>query len=337
MNLLLVQTSFLGDTILTTPVITALRELHPGASITTLTTRQSAEILRHDPHIQSAMIFDKRGADAGAGGLLKLSAVLRSLQFDRAYGLQRSLRTGALLALAGISERIGFSEAHGTWLYHRTVPRRGYAHEVERNLAILGKEVAERADRYALRVVEPPAAVLSETVRRITQSAQRYVVMVPGSVWATKRGAIEHYSEVARSLARRGLPVVLVGAPNEQELCAQLARIEGIEDLCGQTTISDMVALVAHAAAVMCNDSMALHLASAFRKPTLVFFCSTVPAFGFGPWQNPLARILEVPTLACRPCGRHGRRSCPLGSEHCMRGVPPHQALEAFVEIGVLA
>jgi len=69
---------------------------------------------------------------------------------------------------------------------------------------------------------------------------------------------------------------------------------------------------------VICNDSMALHMASAFKVPNVAVFCATSPEFGFGPWENPKSAVVQDDTLACKPCRRHGSNRCPNGTEACM-------------------
>ena len=125
-----------------------------------------------------------------------------------------------------------------------------------------------------------------------------------------------------------GHKIVLVGREEEQELGAIIDSGAGIVDLIGRTSLVETAALIKGAALMICNDSMVLHLASAFKVPTVVVFCSTSPEFGFGPWQN-RARIVEKADLSCKPCGRHGHHSCPTGTEACMRELSAGRVLQA--------
>ncbi|MCP3875667.1 MAG: glycosyltransferase family 9 protein, partial [Desulfobacteraceae bacterium] len=83
---------------------------------------------------------------------------------------------------------------------------------------------------------------------------------------------------------------------------------------------------------LVCNDSMSLHMASAFKIPTVVIFFSTSPEFGFGPWQNVNSRIVEDDTLECKPCRRHGSNQCPNNTETCMQ-ISAEKVIKACKEL----
>jgi heptosyltransferase-2 len=123
-------------------------------------------------------------------------------------------------------------------------------------------------------------------------------------------------------------PVVLLGAPSERAVSEKVARGIDVINLAGKTDISDAMLLVSNARLVVCNDSMALHMASAFKVPNVAIFCSTSPSFGFGPWQNN-AVVLERDELECKPCGAHGWKRCPTGTEACMRELTPQTVVAA--------
>lgn len=336
MKTLVIQTSFLGDTVLSTPVIEALRANDPDGELWLMTTPLASGLFSHDSALSGVLAFDKREVDRGVAGIRRMADKLQAMKFDRAYGLQRSLRTALLLKWAAIPERYGFSEARGACFYTHREGRKGYRHDVERNLAIMGRATVEKVEQYPLRLVPAPQELLGAAAREFLAIRAPYVALVPGSVWATKRWAWQHYAQVARDLTAQGLRVLILGASAEQAVCSQVQTGSGAEDLCGKTSVSDMVALISYASAIVCNDSFALHVSSAFKRPTVALFCSTVPEFGFGPWANPQARVLEVANLPCKPCGRHGHAACPLATEHCMRGVLPQQVWDALVELGIV-
>jgi heptosyltransferase-2 len=130
-----------------------------------------------------------------------------------------------------------------------------------------------------------------------------------------------HFTEAAR-------PVVLLGSRADIDVNRAVAGPKGILDLAGRTSVAEAMFVVANAALVVCNDSMTLHLASAFKTPNVAIFCATVPAFGFAPWRN-RAIVIEKQGLSCRPCRRHGGRRCPTGTEACMREIDPEEVIRA--------
>src|SRR5438094_668434 len=223
--LLVVQTSFLGDVVLTTPLVSALRRRLVPRRLALLVRPEAVPLVAGHPDIDQVLVDDKRGADRGALGWLRTARRLSAERFEVAVSPHRSLRTALVLAAAGIPRRVGFRESRGARLFHERVPRDRGRHDVERHLALLAPLGVGRA---ALRVR---------------------------------------------------------------------------------------------------NDSAPMPIACARGVPVVAVFCATTPALGYGPW-GPRAVVVEA-DLACRPCGRHGGRSCPRGTEDCMRLVRPGAVLAA--------
>ena len=122
-RLLVAQTGFLGDTVLTTPLLSALRRTLAPASVSVLTTPQAAPLLAHHPDVDAVVVDAKRTRGRGSGGLLHTARRIRRRGFDLAVAPHKSLRTALVLALAGIPCRVGFRQSPGWFLYHRTAVR----------------------------------------------------------------------------------------------------------------------------------------------------------------------------------------------------------------------
>ena len=157
-------------------------------------------------------------------------------------------------------------------------------------------------------------------------------MLAPGSVWPTKRWDWAQFREVAKHFTSLGQRVILIGSPAEVSVCEQVARDLPVTNLAGHHSLAETLYIVQQAGLVICNDSMVLHLASAFKIPTVTVFCATSPRFGFGPWQN-RALVVEHQGLSCKPCRRHGGLTCPTGTEACMREVPASQVLAAVQQL----
>jgi heptosyltransferase-2 len=328
MKILIVQTSFLGDTILSTPVIKGIKEIYPSAEIWMMTTPASAQLVERDPFLSGVIKFDKRGKHSGINGLLRMKQILKSHAFDKVYSLHRSIRTSILLWWCGIPERIGFKTAGLNFLYHHIKIRNPNDHDVIRNLAILSDELPSDPRKAELRLFAPAKESLRPGIRRMLPPPHEYILLVPGSVWPTKRWHWQGYRDVAQHFLKKGRPVVLLGAASDRPIHQKVA--DGIEviDLAGKTNIAEAMYVVKHANIVFCNDSMALHLASAFKVPNLAIFCATSPEFGFSPWRNN-AVVVEKEDLDCKPCRRHGSKRCPQGTEACMRELSSEEVLLA--------
>lgn len=327
MKILLVQTSFLGDTVLSTPLLAALKCLYPHCELWMMVTPQAQPLVALDPLLAGVLVFEKRGRDRGLRGMLRKARELHAMGFDRVYSLHKSARTSILLYAAKIPSRIGFRSAKFSFLYTETRPRARAEHDVLRNLSLLDGEDLPPGFEPELRLYAPDTESGSAELEKLFR-AKQIVALVPGSAWPTKMWHWENYREAATHFIRAGKTVVVLGGPDERDVGRIVAEGLAAHDLTGKLSLPDFLWVIRQASLVICNDSLALHVASAFKIPTVAVFCATSPQFGFGPWRN-RAEVIEEETLRCKPCRRHGSRSCPTGTELCMRGVPANRVIAA--------
>lgn len=329
MKILIVQCSFLGDMILSTPVIRAIRDRHPDALISLMTTPLAAPLMASDPDLSDVIVFDKRGREKGLSGIFKKAKQLKAMQFDRVYSLHRSSRTALVLFLAGIAQRIGFSDASLSFLYSRRVKRLGKGHHaVLRNLSLVNDYSNNQAAAPEMQLFAPDKTCVDSVVLDEIGQPQPFAVFAPGSAWETKKWYGQGFAQLSSLLDAVGIRVVLVGGPDETDTCRQIADKGRATDLSGRLSLPETLFLMTHASLVVANDSMAMHMASATKRPTVAIFCSTIPGFGFGPWNNPLSIIVEPENLGCRPCGDHGHKACPNGTRACMQ-IPSETVMTA--------
>lgn len=289
---------------------------------------------------ERVVVFAKRGADAGLGGLRAVAQRLAALRCDAAIAVQRSLRTAVVLALAGIPERVGFARAPGSPFYQHRVAQRG-AHARDRLLA-LARPFGVAPERPPLPELAVDAAAETWVEARLRAAGvapgERLLVLAPGAAWETKRWPAARFAEAAAALVPGVLDrVVVVGAPADRTLAAAIAaapRPAGAPppvDLVGATGTAELVALLARAALVVANDSAPGHVAAALGRPLVSLFGPTVPAQGFAPLGERV-RIVER-RLGCRPCSRHGGRHCPIGTHECLADLPAAAVVAAAREL----
>jgi heptosyltransferase-2 len=333
---LVVQTAFLGDVVLTTPLLTALAAQHGAVDV--VTTAAAASLLETHPAVRRVIPFDKRrgGADGGWRGLRNVSHRLRGERYARAYLPHRSLRSALLALLARIPSRIGFA---GRWsfLYTEARSKPATGHESDRVLAL----AKQPPGAY------PPQLVpTADDARRASdllsaagiREGERIVALAPGSIWGSKRWP--YYPELAQRLASMGTPVVVVGSANDAALGDEIVRALGPSsgravNACGKLTLRQSAALISRAATLVTNDSAPLHMATAVGTPVIAVFGPTLPEFGFGPLRTGDV-TLGVDGLYCRPCSSHGPPNCPLGHHRCMRDLGPEAVAAAIEEHGAL-
>ncbi|MFP5355525.1 MAG: glycosyltransferase family 9 protein [Gemmatimonadota bacterium] len=283
MRSLVIQTSFLGDMVLTTPLI---RELARRGPVDVVATPANAGLLAHNPQVRHVYRYDKRRAHAGARGFREVVRLARAEgASDIAYLAQGSVRSAALAVAAGFVERIGFETSAGRWLYTRRYPYRRDRHHAERLWSLAGHGGGESPAPEVLRPAVYPGADDEEAVQRLldanAHAGEPLLAVAPGSVWATKRWP--YYAALARRLTLLGRVVVL-GGEDDRELAQAIVRetFESAIDATGQLTLLGSAALLRRAVVLVTNDSAPLHLASAMDTPTVALFGPTVPALGFG-------------------------------------------------------
>ena len=318
---LVIQTSFLGDTVLTTPLLAQLANRGP---VDVVTTPASAALLANHPAVRSVIVYDKRGADRGVRGVLRLARRLRRTGYDLALLAQGSWRSAMLALLARIPERVGFASSAGRLLYSKRVPYRDDLHHAAR-LLMLARPNGREPSAEELRPSLAPGDKESEAVdallaRNGVAAGERLVAVAPGSVWGPKRWP--YFPELAQLLAPHAR-VVVIGSREDAPLADAISAAEPTAvNAAGELTLLAAAQLIGRCGVVVTNDSAPLHLASAMGTPTVAIFGPTVPDFGFGP-LSPRASVVGVDTLPCRPCDRHGPQRCPLGHHRCMRDISP--------------
>ncbi|HVH67018.1 MAG TPA: lipopolysaccharide heptosyltransferase II [Gemmatimonadales bacterium] len=338
MTSLVVQTAFLGDVVLTTPLLEALAARHGPVDV--VTTPAAAPLVETHPAVRRVIAYDKRGKDRGLSGLARLVRKLRAERYEAAYLPHRSLRSAALAWLARIPTRVGFGDG---WplLYTEVQQRPRNSHEIDRLLAL----APERAPTVAPR---RPTLVASGADRAATDAflgkhaiEAPFVALAPGSIWGSKRWP--YYEELAQRLAERAA-IVTVGGSEDAPLGEAIVKAvrEGgesggrkVANACGALTLRQAADVIGRAALLVTNDSAPLHFAQAGGTPTVAIFGPTVPAFGFGP-RGPRDRVVELDGLLCRPCSAHGPPSCPLVHHRCMRALTVDAVLHAIDETGAL-
>jgi heptosyltransferase-2 len=324
MRILIAQTSFLGDVVLSTPVFAAVRRCIPGAHITALVRPETAGALAAHPDVDAILTDDKRGREGGLGSVRVLRK-LRQGRFDVVLALHRSFRTAWLLAAARIPRRIGFRQSAGWFLYHRCIRRDPARHDVERNLAILA---GLGIDPETV-VSRPFVACQPEAIGHFHAMLRAHgvapdaplIAVAPGSEWATKRWTIEGYTALLGELHELGVIPVLLGSHGDlarAQTIAHAARNRAV-NLVGQTDLSVLIAAIDQCSVLIANDSAPVHIAVARGTPVVALFGPTSPQQGYGPYSD-RAVVIERP-LPCRPCSRHGGRRCPIGTHACMREI----------------
>lgn len=334
-RILVAQTSFLGDVVLTTPLLSAIRRHFPQAVLSVLCTPQAKSLLESNPDLDEILIYEKgRDGKGTKQGIWSKAKELRSRSFTMAISPHKSLRTALLLFLAGIPRRIGFRQSAGWFLYHRRVNRDSTRHDVERNLSLLqGLSIDPTGISRNLRVEVDSES--RDGVERLLSTlgirqGQRIFGINPGSIWATKRWMPEAYAALMALLKEKyECQILLFGSAADREITDRVQCLSGNAgvNLAGKLDLRQLPAAIDWCDVFVSNDSGPMHIAVARGIPVVAVFCATTPSLGFYPYS---ARAVVIEKdLACRPCGSHGGRRCPLGTEACMRSIKAEDVFHA--------
>lgn len=320
-KILIIQTAFLGDVVLTTPLIREAKTIFPDAELDVLVIPQTRGVLQDNPHIRSLLIFDKRGARIRS--FLKTILNLRRNNYDLCLLPHRSATSARLAFYAKIPRRIGFDGRRPARFYTDRVFFDRRKNQINRLLDLLRFLKDEKYDPQTELFLSP---ILQDAADRFLAPVEQYpikIAIAPGSVWATKRWPELYYQDLIHKLAAHNLGLVLIGSQPEHDLCQRVAPSNqpNILNVAGNTNLLQAAAVIQKCDLLICNDSGSLHLANAVQTDVFAFFGPTVQRFGFAPFR-PQDKVFEI-ELDCRPCASHGGKKCPQGHFRCMLDVKP--------------
>jgi len=338
-RILIFNSAFPGDIVLTTPLIRAVYERFPGSYLAFCTTPAGAHLLAGLSYLDRLIVYDKHASQRGPFGMLQTALRIRSEQFDLVLSAHRSARSALLLKMAGVPVRVGFKQSAWPWLYSVKVPRKREFHETQRNLSLLtpfGVDPEKVSARPMLPVTgEEANHVFGQLGVGQPMGSGPLVVVSPGSVWGTKRWIAERFSQLIDLLVEiHRARVIVVGSPldrKQADLVLAACKSRPL-DLVGLTELRELCALVRKADLLVTGDSAPMHIAWAFDIPTVAVFGPTTVDLGFAPLSE-FCRVVEVKGLECRPCSDHGPQRCPLGHFRCMQGVTVDMVLASCKEM----
>lgn len=334
-RILVLRRCCLGDVLMTTPLLRALRGAYPRASITYAVGGWSAAALRDNPDLDGAIVLPER---LTWRAWVRLTGRLRRERFDLAVLPERSPLVGLVALLAGIPRRVGLDSAHRGFALTDPAPVRGVRHEVERALDLaraLGLQAPSPRLNY-----RPSAAAEAVIAALLDRHAAREPLFVvhpgggvnPGVTMDEKRWPPERFAAVADALLERhGGAIILVGAASDRAVVAATAaalRHEAL-NLCGGLDLDALAALCRRATLYLGNDSGTTHLAEACGAPTVVVFGPTDPAM-YGPIDGVGEAVWDP--VACAPVVRRDdltRAGGTTGAVRCIDSVTVEQVLAA--------
>jgi heptosyltransferase I len=329
-NILIVKLSAIGDVIHALPVAAALKQSNPDCRITWLVEKPAYDLLTNNPNIDEIIIFDKPKFKS-ISGLLKngpeLSTLLKSQKFDLAIDLQGLFKSAALTYLCGAPVRVGYCDMRElSWLVSKPIcGAQKNEHVIERYLDVvreLGCQVIQPVWNIAASEEEKENVEDILACEGILKDTN-FIVLAPGTNWASKCWAPEKYAEVAEALHKKyDIVSVIIGGPKDREL-AQIIKekCDCAIDLCGKTTLKQLSYVMQKSALFLGGDTGPMHLAVSMNTPVIALFGPTDPKRN-GPYGQKNTVIQSG--SECSPCFK--RQCTPL---KCMEAITVEEVLQA--------
>ncbi|MFT6167020.1 MAG: heptosyltransferase-2 [Vicingaceae bacterium] len=319
-KILIIQTAFIGDVILATPIIEKLSEFYPEAKIDFLLRKGNEKLLDQHPKINKVLIWTKGSTKYTS--LFQVINMVRSRNYDCVINAQRFMAAGLITAFSGAKIKVGFRKNPMSFAFNKKIGHQLIGqHETSRNLSL----VRELTDDKYTRPKLYPTKEDRENVKQFQKSP--YLCFAPTSVWATKQFPSLKWVELLLS-QDENWTIYLLGGPADNEECEDIVQMcdrENLINLSGKLSFLESAALMKGATMNYVNDSAPMHMASAVNAPTNAVFCSTVPSFGFGPLADQAKVVETKKELECKPCGLHGKKECPLGHFDCAYSIQKEQ------------
>jgi heptosyltransferase-2 len=310
-NILIIQTAFLGDVILATGLVEKISDHFPDSKIDFLLRKGNESLFVNHPKINEVIVFDKKRNKLR--NLFRLLSKIRQTKYDLVINVQRFATTGLITVLSRAVIRVGFDKNPFSLFFDKKIKHRfDGTHEIERNHEL----IEWFTDKQPALPRLYPSNEDFKYIKDLTQKP--YLCIAPASVWYTKQFPEQKWIELINKIDNK-INLYLLGSADDHECCERIRSQSGknTENLCGKVNLLETAALMQMAILNLVNDSAPMHIASAMNAPVCVFYCSTVPSFGFGPLSDD-AQIMQINSpLDCRPCGIHGLRSCPKDHFDC--------------------
>jgi heptosyltransferase-2 len=350
-KILIIRLSAIGDILLVTPLLRALRQRFPQAKLDFAVKANFAEVLRH--HLEVDHLYELNPA-GGWAELRSLGERLQREHYDVVLDIHKNFRS-RYLAFAAKPRRVLRHRKHvlRRWLFVKA--KINFMREIP---PIYQRYLAAAAPLGIMAMPAPGSGRWLELFwsDKEEQEAERALAannwqprvpligLAPGAGYFTKRWPPEYFGELAASFMRSGAQVALLGGRQDTELAQIIAkRVESapnlsadlharLIDLTGALSLLASAAVIKRCQLLIANDSALMHIAEAVGTSLIAIFGSTTRELGFFP-QLAASRVVENRGLACRPCSHLGYRQCPRGHFRCMREILPAEVLTAANKI----
>ncbi len=339
-KILVFNPSFLGDSVLTTPLLKAVKHYYKNSEIFFCVRPEYAELFEGLPYLKEVIKFDKRNSFKGLKGIFAFKKLLKNYNFNLIISAHKSFRSTLAVNLSGAETTVGFKESKLSFLYNYKITRDMSIHEVQRNLMLLSPLIDKFNRESVFEIGGNPETYLDKQVYfeikddLIKKSENMKLAGIcPASVWKTKMWPAEKYSELINSLYEKGIKSVIFGAKNERRIIENVIENVKVPFInFNRYSLKELTAGIKSVDVVVANDSGPVHIAVSQNIPVVAIFGPTVKSLGFYPYSKK-SKVVENENLNCRPCGLHGGNNCPEKHFKCMLDIGVSQVLNSLPEV----
>jgi predicted lipopolysaccharide heptosyltransferase III len=329
-RVLLVRLRSIGDTVLATPSLFALKRFLPDVKVDILVEDWVAPLLDNHPHVDNVVVLERGGFMTRA----RVARELRAAKYDVVYNLHGGTTATFLTRATGARYRVGFKTYQYAQLHNHQAPSpllvwgQQKAHSVEQQLALLGWTGVSVTDRprTQLGISQKATQTVNNLLAETGLTEQKIALIHPAAAFATKQWAVENFARIAEFLTDRGFAPVAIAAPNEKALLEKLCSQASVKITTLDLPLPEVTALAARSELFVGNDSGIAHIAAAVGTPAVVIFGSSNIAH-WRPWNSAPAEVVfeEMP---CQPC--HGYFCEKFEQPECILRVPVTRVIAAI-------
>ena len=329
-KVLLIRLRSIGDTVLSTPSLFALRRFLPDAQIDILVEDWVAPVLDDHPHVDNVVVLERSGMISRA----RAARQIRSTGYDVVYNLHGGTTATFLTRATGARHRVGLKSYQYAHLHNHQAPSplvvwgQQKTHSVEQQLALLGWTGVPVTDRPRthLAVTRKAADAVNQRLAQAGLNDRNIALIHPAAAFVTKQWATEKFARVAESLTERGFAPVVVGAPQDREILKSLLEQSAVPIVSLDLSLPEVSALAARSRIFVGNDSGIAHIAAAVGTPSVVIFGSSNVAH-WRPWNKSAAEVV-LEEMPCQPC--HGYFCEKFPQPECILRIPVERVVAAI-------
>jgi heptosyltransferase-2 len=339
-KILIFNPSFIGDAVLTTPLLKICKDYFTNVQIHFCVRYGYEKLFIGLPFIDRIISFDKRAADKGIKGIFKLRQIIKEQKYEFIICPHRSMRSALIVNLNKAQVTVGFGGTAFSFLFKKRVPRNLQLHEVYRNLQLL-KPLME--DDFGNVIKSVDKLYVAENKKYygkfkyftdVIKDSSKLVGIQATSNWKTKMWPLERFAALINKLYEYDIISVLFSSAKELNIIENMSQYINVPfiNLAGLLELDELSSAIKNMDLFITNDTGPMHIAAAHKIPVVAIFGPTVPEFGFAPFGC-THKIIEDPTLDCRPCSLHGGNRCPKKHFKCMLNLTIDRVLENALDL----